>query len=72
MVNQRDEISFRSLELNFCIMKFSRFSEDLHVKNQTLLPIKISFNIYCVWSIDQAFCESLFFLLHLPCNRMFH
>ena len=31
---------------------------NLHVKNPKLFRIKISFNIYCVLSVDQAFCES--------------
>ena len=29
----------------FCIMEFSRFSQDLHVKNPRLFRIKTSFNI---------------------------
>ena len=60
MVNQRDEISFRLLEFTFCITEFSRFSHDLHVKSPRLFRIKISFNIYCVRNVDQAFRESLY------------
>ena len=41
-------------------MEFSWFSQDLHVKNQKLFRIKISFNIYCVRSVDKAFYESLY------------
>ena len=33
---QWDEISFRPLEFTFCIMEFSGFSQDLHVKNLTI------------------------------------
>ena len=58
MWGQRDEISFRPLEFTYCIMEFSRFSQDLHVKNQKLFRIKISFNIYHELRIDQGFCQS--------------
>ena len=51
-----DKISFRPLQFTICILEVS---QDLHVKNPRLLN-KISFNIYCVWSVDQAFCESLY------------
>ena len=59
-----DEISFRPPESTFCIMEFSRFSQDLHVKNPRLLHMKISFNIYSVRSVDEAFCESLYLYIH--------
>ena len=60
MVNQRDEISLRPLEFTFCIMVFGRFSLDLYVKYPRLFRIKIRFNIYCMRSVDQDLCESLY------------
>ena len=65
MGNQRDEISFRPLEFTFCIMQFSRISQALHVKNLRLFRIKISFNIYCVRSVDEAYCECLYLLKYV-------
>ena len=55
---RRDEISFRPLEFTFCIMDFSRFCQALQVKNEKLFRIKISFNIYCVRSVDLYFSST--------------
>ena len=40
--------------LPFCILKFGRFSQDLHVKNPRLFRIEISFHIYCVLNRQTA------------------
>ena len=47
--------------LEQCIMEFSLFSQDLHVKipSSSLLNLR-SFSICSILRIDQAFCESLY------------
>ena len=61
---QRDEISFRPLEFTFRIMEFSRFSQELHVKNPRLLKPALR----CVRSVDQAYFEPLYLYINRRSN----
>ena len=45
-------------------------SQDLHAEHPRLFCIKISFNIYCVRNVDQAFYESLY-LLNFTVNNVY-
>ena len=56
LVDAHGTRSHLSLEFTFCIVEFSWFRQDFHVKNPK--PFRIKTNIYCVQSVDQHFLKA--------------
>ena len=57
-----DEMSFRPFQFTVCILEFSQFSQDLHVKHPRILKSALTLNLLCA-KRDIAFFFFFFFFV---------